>query len=263
MTRQPTLTNYPNNSEAIQGKFGKIEGKKFAAVIDLELTCWEDSALTKSQGEITEIGVVLVDMETLDIVGEYTSTVKPKNFPELTEYCTNLTGITQDEIDSSRPLNEVYKELCNTFLPNQKEFFWVVWGRDTICLENELNSKGQKVELDPRVMNLKEVTRELKIHGGLKAVLESLSIEQVLPHHRALPDAKSTYKLMKHFNVTKEDVMISNNYSYKQAVDRFKKEQIFKLTKQTNMSKDKAEKLLNILDWNYTKAREVSLALLR
>jgi inhibitor of KinA sporulation pathway (predicted exonuclease) len=261
----PPLTQYPNNSQSIQEKFGQVTDKKYAIVMDLELTCWEDPTLTRAQAEIIEIGLVLVDLKTLDIIKEFTATVKPKDNPILTDFCTNLTGITQQEVDSSPSLYDVYKNLLKPILPPKKEYCWVTWGRDSIHLEQELNIKSknpERIEFDPRLLNLKEFTKAQKIHGGLQKVLETLNLEQVLPRHRALPDAQSTYKLMKYFNVTKEDIMISNTFSYKQAVNKFKQDQCYKLSKQLNISIDKAEKILDILNWDFMKAKEVSLVFL-
>ena len=68
-------------------------------VIYLEATCDADRRLSKYEMEIIEIGAVLVDTETLIPVDELGTFVKPVRHPVLTPFCTELTTITQADVD--------------------------------------------------------------------------------------------------------------------------------------------------------------------
>lgn len=67
---------------------------------DVEATCIENGGFNYAN-EIIEFPVVLVDGKTFDIVDEFRSYVKPTINPTLSDFCTKLTGITQDIVDTS------------------------------------------------------------------------------------------------------------------------------------------------------------------
>ena len=78
-------------------------------IIDFEATC-DDPKPNDIVGEIIEFGVVLAD-ENWDYVDEFQSFVKPVQDPILTEFCTELTTITQQDVDSAPLFPEVMKKL--------------------------------------------------------------------------------------------------------------------------------------------------------
>lgn len=67
---------------------------RFYLVIDLEATTSDDGSLPPEQMETIEIGAVLVDAQTLAVVDEYQSFVRPVRHPRLLPFCTKLTSIT-------------------------------------------------------------------------------------------------------------------------------------------------------------------------
>lgn len=68
-------------------------------LFDLEATCWEDKEFQERESEIIEIGAVRFDYKTYDVIDSFKVLVKPLKQPTLSEYCINLTGITQEELD--------------------------------------------------------------------------------------------------------------------------------------------------------------------
>ncbi|CAF0741569.1 unnamed protein product [Brachionus calyciflorus] len=78
----------------------KVEKCKFdfIGVIDFEATCTE--VQTKNYPhEIIEFPIVLIDMKTLTIVDCFSSYCRPIINPKLTKFCTELTGIKQEQVD--------------------------------------------------------------------------------------------------------------------------------------------------------------------
>lgn len=94
---------------------------------DVEATCEEGGGFT-FPNEIIEFPVVLVDGKTFDIVrlsiyigcsisqflicshlqvDEFRSYVKPTINPTLSDFCTDLTGITQSTVDKSPTFTEM------------------------------------------------------------------------------------------------------------------------------------------------------------
>src|SRR5213593_3897440 len=81
-------------------------------LLDLELTCWEESVKTNwadptRPPEVLEIGLALLDLPSGQVVNTFSSLAKPKVNPRLSDYCKSLLKITQEEIDRAQPLPEV------------------------------------------------------------------------------------------------------------------------------------------------------------
>ena len=81
----------------------KAVKRKYAVVFDLEFTAWEGSVAarwsrTGEHTEVVQIGAVKLDAERLVIVDEFAMLVKPRINPVLSDYLTNLTGITNEAI---------------------------------------------------------------------------------------------------------------------------------------------------------------------
>ncbi|XP_050972166.1 ERI1 exoribonuclease 2 [Labeo rohita] len=75
----------------------------FLIVIDFESTCWREK---NSFGqEIIEFPAVLLNVSNGEVESEFHSYVQPQEHPVLSDFCTELTGITQDQVDSAPPLH--------------------------------------------------------------------------------------------------------------------------------------------------------------
>ena len=73
-------------------------------VFDLEFTAWAGSMASRwtREGEHTEvvqIGAVKLDAETLKVTDEFVCLVRPRINPRLSQYLTDLTGITNEMLD--------------------------------------------------------------------------------------------------------------------------------------------------------------------
>ena len=67
-------------------------------VVDLEATCWKKQPPPGQQNEIIEVGVCLLDTETLAIEDNRGILVKPTR-SKVSEFCTKLTSLTQEMVD--------------------------------------------------------------------------------------------------------------------------------------------------------------------
>jgi len=61
----------------------------FLIVVDFESTCWEKR---RGNPEIIEFSAVLLDLSNGEISNEFQQFVTPVENPQLTSFCTNLTG---------------------------------------------------------------------------------------------------------------------------------------------------------------------------
>ncbi len=78
---------------------------KYLLVMDFETTCDDPQPLHPP--ELIEFPIVVVDTESDTVVDEYRSFVKPSIHPQLTAYCTELTGITQKDVASAPSFSEI------------------------------------------------------------------------------------------------------------------------------------------------------------
>ena len=65
---------------------------KYLLILDFEATCGD---ATNGQHEIIEFPTLVYDLETDEVKATFHEYVRPEVHPTLTEFCTNLTGITQ------------------------------------------------------------------------------------------------------------------------------------------------------------------------
>ncbi|MNC14861.1 sporulation inhibitor KapD [compost metagenome] len=95
---------------------------RYLYCVDLEATCdeveeWESQrplAVVADQMETIEIGLVVIDLETLEIVDEFQRFVRPQINPTLTDFCTKLTSIQQADVDACVIAAQLTKRLQST-----------------------------------------------------------------------------------------------------------------------------------------------------
>ena len=78
---------------------------RYLCVLDVEATC--EKHAKNYVHEIIEFPVVVLDLEEKQVVGEFHTYVRPTVNTTLTPFCTQLTGITQERVDSAPTLAEV------------------------------------------------------------------------------------------------------------------------------------------------------------
>jgi 3'-5' exoribonuclease 1 len=81
-----------------------IPANAYFLVVDFECTCEEDTK--EYPYEIIEFPVIVV--HNGEVIGTFHEYVKPTLNPTLSEFCTELTGITQEVVDSSDTFDLVF-----------------------------------------------------------------------------------------------------------------------------------------------------------
>lgn len=184
--------------------------------MDFEATCFEKPFDRKIQ-EIIEFPAVLIDLETGQILKEFHRYLRPVVVPILSEYCVNLTGITQDVVDKGELFPDVMEEFVKWMKATVKEFKLVLpktkksnidgncalvtWGNwdFLIQLKNECTKK--KVRRPPffnQWIDLKEIYIEkgtFKNPFTFGDALVQSGIEFVGRPHSGLDDARNTAML--------------------------------------------------------------------
>eukprot|EP01121_Diplochlamys_sp_Union-15-3_P009715 TRINITY_DN2656_c0_g1_i2.p1 TRINITY_DN2656_c0_g1~~TRINITY_DN2656_c0_g1_i2.p1 ORF type:complete len:495 (-),score=70.59 TRINITY_DN2656_c0_g1_i2:191-1675(-) len=89
----------------------------YVLVLDIEATCEKDDR--NYYNEIIEFPVILINLKTEKIEAEFHRFVRPTVIPKLTEFCKDLTGITQELVECSPSFSEVLDEFKDWLIKHQ------------------------------------------------------------------------------------------------------------------------------------------------
>ncbi|KAK4520624.1 substrate-specific activator of APC-dependent proteolysis [Mucor velutinosus] len=169
---------------------------------DVEATCEANGGFT-FPNEIIEFPVVLVDGETFDIVDEFRSYVKPTINSTLSDFCKQLTGISQETVDKSPifidVLNEFQEFMAKYDLFQTKSAAFVTDGpfdiRDFITKQLKHSKiKPRPAYFDMHWVNIRKLFREFykqKDNKNINLMLQHLGLTFQGREHSGLDDAKN------------------------------------------------------------------------
>ena len=165
-------------------------------VIDLEATCQAEGNSLESM-EIIEIGAVKLN-EGFTIIDEFDSFVRPEINPVLTNFCKNLTHISQEDIAEAESFHKVFSFFINWICdPNPVVITWGAY--DIKHLELECKRHGLQLPqyFTENHINLKKVfAKHHKIKRcGMKTALQIAGIPLEGQLHRGIDDAKNIAKI--------------------------------------------------------------------
>lgn len=186
----------------------------FYVVLDFEATC--DDGKAPEPQEIIEFPSVLLSAGTFETVDQFSSFVRPLHNPELTAFCTELTGITQQQTDQA-PLFPEVLENHGAWLRSHglrvsdgdsgTGFAFI------LCGDWDLKTMfpAQCKVCEPRVTYLPHAFRQwinIKKHfaaylnirraPGMAGMLRQLNIELTGRHHSGIDDCRNIAKIVRH-----------------------------------------------------------------
>jgi 3'-5' exoribonuclease 1 len=168
---------------------------KTFVIFDLEATC--DNTDPNWINEVIEIGAVKINQNG-NIISEFSKFAKPQFDTILTEFCTELTSITQDDIDNAEYLDKVLIE----FNEWSKGSILLSWGGyDIRQLKRDIES--QKVDIDWIEMKNRHIDfkrwysnkNKLRKPCGMSKALKLEKLPLDGTHHRGIDDARNISKI--------------------------------------------------------------------
>ncbi|XP_053085882.1 ERI1 exoribonuclease 2, partial [Pangasianodon hypophthalmus] len=190
----------------------------YLIIIDFESTCWREK--TNHGQEIIEFPAVLMNTHTGQIESEFHSYVQPQEHPVLSSFCTELTGITQEQVEAGLPLQiclsrftrwvqTLQQERGVVFLRDHTQTHTAVSGKHCafltwsdwdlgVCLQYECKRKQiSKPEVLNSWIDLRATYRMFyhRKPKGLNGALQDLGIEFSGREHSGLDDARNTARL--------------------------------------------------------------------
>lgn len=164
-------------------------------VVDLEATCDQPESFPRDESEIIEIGAVLVDPDTLAPQDEFQTFVRPVLHPTLTAFCTELTSITQDQVQHAPMLRKALDAL-RRWLPQPVTL--ASWGAyDRNQFRRESQRKRITLPWDQQHLNVKEAfAKRVGQRMGVGQALRRLGLRFEGTPHRGIDDARNIVRLM-------------------------------------------------------------------
>lgn len=195
-----TLTQKGQEVETVPTE--RMQQFDYVVVIDFEATCDRNMQILRPQ-EIIEFPSVLVNCRCLTVEDCFQTYVKPVHNPILTDFCTRLTGIQQEQVDNGIALVEAL-DMHDKWLEEkgvkEMNFAVLIWS-DWDCkvmLDSECRWKGlKKPTYFNRWINLKLLFQNAFMGRkcNLKKAVELAGLEWTGRAHCGLDDAKNTARL--------------------------------------------------------------------
>ncbi|GAB1604417.1 3'-5' exoribonuclease 1-like [Argonauta hians] len=184
---------------------------EFLLVIDFEATCTPYN--TNFKHEIIEFPIVLVDVKQRQIVDKFHAYCKPTINPELTKFCTELTGIKQETVNKAEKFPEVMSQALNFLLTkglitsiknssHRRNKFAIVtdgpWDMGRFLYYQCQYSEVQFPRWARQWINIRrryESFYDCKKAGGIKGMLEMLGMAFEGQLHCGLDDARNIARI--------------------------------------------------------------------
>jgi inhibitor of KinA sporulation pathway (predicted exonuclease) len=169
-------------------------------IVDLEATCSDDGTVPRQEMEIIEIGAVMQSSRTFEIESEFQTFVRPVRHLELTRFCTELTGITQEQVAGGSPFREAI-EAMKQWMDPWGDALFCSWGDyDRNHFLQDCAYHGVAYPFRSGHLNLKaEFARALgqSKKQGIADALRKLGLEFEGSHHRGLDDARNIARIVR------------------------------------------------------------------
>lgn len=154
----------------------------------MEATCWVGEPPPGQTNEIIEIGLCVLNLSTLERLEKRSLLVRPEH-SEVGTFCTELTGLTPEEVATGMTLREACDVLRRDFHSDSRP--WASWGNyDRKQFERQCRS-GVQYPFSSRHTNAKQVYAagyHLK-RPGMAAALQHAGLPLEGVHHRGADDA--------------------------------------------------------------------------
>ncbi|MFG2332556.1 exonuclease domain-containing protein [Streptomyces sp. NPDC048604] len=159
-------------------------------VVDVEATCWDGQPPPGAVSEIIEIGLTVVDLAAGRRLGRHRILVRPAR-SRVSPFCTELTGLTQEEVDGGVPFADACRLLAAEHGAGVRP--WASWGDyDRNQFTRQCAAAGVRYPFGRVHTNAKAVftqTYGLRKRPGMARALSVAGLPLEGRHHRGEDDA--------------------------------------------------------------------------
>jgi inhibitor of KinA sporulation pathway (predicted exonuclease) len=169
-------------------------------IVDVEATCSSDKSISPYEMEIIEIGALMMEASRLEVVAEFQTFIQPIRHPKLTAFCTELTTITQKEVDTAPRFTEAINNF-KPWLSQYPDYLFCSWGNyDRKQFEQDCAFHQVLYPFASSHFNLKEAFSaylgKTKKYG-LGQALRQLGLEFEGTPHRGIDDVRNIARVVK------------------------------------------------------------------
>lgn len=180
-------------------------------VVDVEATCWETrEEQGKRPNEVIEIGICALDIPSGRILDPSSYVIKPR-FTQVSPFCTQLTGWTQEQVNTGGDIGETLYAIINDYSIT-KDHLWFSCGEyDRIKLGcdgpaslGDLYgiSRSQNpfafMRAHVNIKTLFALKHKLRREMGMAGMLKTAGLQLDGRHHSGVDDAYNIAKLVHH-----------------------------------------------------------------
>jgi inhibitor of KinA sporulation pathway (predicted exonuclease) len=182
-----------------------VSALEHLVVLDFEATCRKDEP--PEPQEIIELPSVLVSLRERRVVAEHETFVRPVFHPVLSDFCKELTGIRQEDVDRAPPFPEAFAGhqawlASHGLLERAGSFAFVTCGEWDLrsMLVRQCAASGVTIPRPYRSwINVKTVfagTLRRSASVGMPTMLEALGLELEGRHHRGIDDCRNIARIV-------------------------------------------------------------------
>lgn len=180
-------------------------------IIDVEATCTDSDEFPRHESEIIEIGAVLLNEnnKTVDIYEQF---VKPVRNPILTDFCNELTTITQNDVDNGMSFDKAMEDLeswvySHTCVQNDSFTFcsWGGYDKNQFNRDAEFHGITNFLNRVEHVNIKKQFGKSQQVKPcGMKKALNLSKLKLIGTLHRGVDDAINMAALIPWIDGTKK-----------------------------------------------------------
>ena len=160
-------------------------------VIDIESTCWDGGSPPRGEtNDIIEIGLCPLEVATGRRLEKRSILVRPER-SHVSKFCTDLTTLTQEQVDGGIAFKDACKILEDEYLSAER--LWASFGDyDRRQFEKQCRDQGVRYPFGPSHLNAKticSISKGLQTEIGLPQAMALVGLTLEGTHHRGHDDA--------------------------------------------------------------------------
>ena len=159
-------------------------------VVDVEATCWPRTPPPGEPSEIIEVGLTVVDLVDRVRIAKHRILVRPER-SRVSGFCTELTGLTQAEVDTGVSFAEACRILREEHRADSRT--WASWGDyDRRQFLRQCGATGARYPFGARHVNVKTAfadARDWPKGVGMHRALKVAGLPLEGRHHCGADDA--------------------------------------------------------------------------
>uniref|UniRef100_A0A6C0EG83 Exonuclease domain-containing protein n=1 Tax=viral metagenome TaxID=1070528 RepID=A0A6C0EG83_9ZZZZ len=180
-----------------------IDDEYYICILDFEATCDDKHSFPNEVIEFPSVMIKVKNGKT-ERLGEFQEYCLPKNNKKLTKFCTDLTGITQEQVDAGKSFPDVFelhyewiKKMTNN---NTRYMTFVTCGDWDLMQMAKMEYKNWNLTPPKeylRYINIKAMYTEHynKKAGGMYGMLMEMGLTLDGRHHSGLDDSRNIGKI--------------------------------------------------------------------